>query len=173
MQNTSKAHTGSQLMEGAHLQSITQMDRSFVSFKNMHIPSREELHLKTKEQNSTSSTNTILWRWYNFGSSNWLCTETQEHSKSPFSRREPESSSAAQKANGQHSQVYAFHPMCWKPALQEIFENLTQTSINKMRLESLMYQNWHCSRISQALPMPWCHYAGRAEQFSRKHCPII
>lgn len=61
MQATSKAyHTGSQLMEGAHLQSITQMDSSFVTFKNMHIPSREELHLKTKEQNSTSSTNTIL-----------------------------------------------------------------------------------------------------------------
>lgn len=58
-QATSKAHhTGSQLMEGAYLQSITHMDSSFVTFKNMHIPSREELHLK--EQNSTSSTNTIL-----------------------------------------------------------------------------------------------------------------
>lgn len=27
----------------------------------MHIPSREELHLKTKEQSSTSSTNTNLY----------------------------------------------------------------------------------------------------------------
>lgn len=38
------------------------MDCSFVSFKDMDIPSRKELHFKRKEEsNSSSSTNTNLY----------------------------------------------------------------------------------------------------------------
>lgn len=51
-----------------------------------------------------------------------------------------------------------------KPNTDQHQQNETWVSDAPIR-----HQNWLCFRISQALPMPWCHYAGRAEQFRRKH----
>lgn len=61
------------------------MDSSFASFKDMHIPSREELHFKRKEESNTCSASTDLYHEDdNSGWTKWLGSETQKHSHGPL-----------------------------------------------------------------------------------------
>lgn len=93
-----------------------------------------------------------------------LAVKSRNTQTAPF----PQVSQKAAQKNSQHPPVHGFHPMCWKPALQEIFGNLTQTSINIMRFESLMHP-WG-TKADSALGYPklcLCHGATTLAGLSR------
>lgn len=149
------------------------MDSSFVSFKNMHIPSREKLHLKTKEQSSTSSTNANLYceDGTTLDQPTQIIVKPRNTQTVPFPRVSQETAVQLRRTMANTPRHMDFILCVESQPCKEIFGNLIQTSINIMRLETLT-QPWGTKAYS-ALGYPKlcpCHgatKAGRAEQFSR------
>lgn len=115
------------------------MDSSFVSFKNMHISSREELHLKTKEQSSTSSTNANLHceDGTTLDQPTQIIVKPRNTQTVPFPRVSQETAVQLRRTTANTPRYMDFILCVESQPCKEIFGNLTQTSINIMRLETL------------------------------------